>query len=83
MRNRNASRRSFVKLLAAAPLLSQIAARDLYAQAAIPEYQCRFRWEPNSVAMWDNRCAQHFAVWDYYPNVRHGFRVSIVGDRPS
>jgi seryl-tRNA(Sec) selenium transferase len=34
MRIRNSSRRSFVKLLAAAPLLSQIAARDLYAQAA-------------------------------------------------
>jgi len=45
-------------------------------------FQCRFRWTPNAVAMWDNRCAQHFAVWDYYPNVRHGLRVSVVGERP-
>src|SRR5438270_4730660 len=35
-----------------------------------PEFQCRFRWAPASVAMWDNRCVQHFAVWDYHPHVR-------------
>ena len=55
----------------------------LFTHQENPEFQCRFRWAPNSVAMWDNRCAQHFAVWDYYPAVRHGYRVSVVGDRPS
>lgn len=43
-------------------------------------FQVRFRWEPHSVAFWDNRCTQHLAVWDYYPNVRSGYRVQIEGD---
>ncbi len=54
----------------------------LYAQAAIPEYQCRFRWEPNSIAFWDNRAAQHYAASDYFPAVRRMERVTIAGDRP-
>ena len=47
-----------------------------------PEFQCRFQWQPNSVAFWDNRCAQHHAMWDYYPNRRRGLRVTIQGDAP-
>ena len=39
----------------------------LYKQAAVPEYQCRFRWRPDSIAFWDNRSTQHYAVSDYYP----------------
>jgi taurine dioxygenase len=54
----------------------------LYAQAAIPEYQCRFRWQKNSIAFWDNRASQHYAVSDYWPAVRRMERVTIVGDRP-
>lgn len=54
----------------------------LYAQAAIPEYQCRFRWTPNSIAFWDNRAAQHLAASDYFPAVRVMERVTIAGDRP-
>jgi taurine dioxygenase len=54
----------------------------LYAQAAIPEYQCRFRWQENSVAFWDNRACQHYAVSDYWPAVRRMERVTIIGDRP-
>jgi taurine dioxygenase len=54
----------------------------LYRQAAIPEYQCRLRWEPDTLALWDNRCVQHYAVSDYYPNRRVMERVTIVGDRP-
>ena len=54
----------------------------LYAQAAIPEYQCRFRWRPGSIAFWDNRAAQHYAASDYFPNVRAMERVTIAGDRP-
>lgn len=54
----------------------------LYAQAAIPEYQCRFRWSPNAIAFWDNRASQHYAASDYFPAVRRMERVTIVGDRP-
>ena len=54
----------------------------LYAQAAIPEYQCRFRWEAGSIAFWDNRAAQHYAASDYFPAVRRMERVTIAGDRP-
>ena len=47
-----------------------------------PRLYCRVDWEPNTLAFWDNRCTQHHAVWDYWPNSRYGERVSIVGDRP-
>lgn len=56
--------------------------RRLYAQAAIPEYQCRFRWETNSIAFWDNRASQHYAASDYWPAVRRMERVTVIGDRP-
>src|SRR5688572_5684805 len=46
-----------------------------------PDFQCRFSWRPGSVAFWDNRCTQHYAVADYSdPRVMH--RVVISGDRP-
>jgi taurine dioxygenase len=54
----------------------------LYSQAALPEYQCRFRWAPNSIAFWDNRACQHYAASDYFPAVRTMERVTIAGDRP-
>lgn len=54
----------------------------LCAQAAIPEYQCRFRWRENSFAFWDNRACQHYAVGDYAPAMRAMERVTIVGDKP-
>jgi taurine dioxygenase len=53
----------------------------LFRYIETPELQCRFRWEQNSVAFWDNRCAQHHALWDYYPQRRHGYRVTIENDR--
>lgn len=52
----------------------------LYEHAEKPDYQVRFRWQPNSVAFWDNRAVQHLAIWDYYPNVRSGSRVTIKGE---
>ncbi len=55
----------------------------LFRHMEHPDFQCRFRWSPHSIAMWDNRCAQHLATWDYYPEVRHGYRVTLCGDRPS
>ena len=54
----------------------------LYRRATIPEYQCRFVWENNSIAFWDNRSCQHYAVSDYWPEERSVERVTIVGDRP-
>ena len=54
----------------------------LFEHMENPRYHCRFRWAANSVAFWDNRCTQHYAVWDYYPAVRHGLRVTIQGEKP-
>lgn len=56
--------------------------KHLWAQAAIPEYQCRFRWQPNSLAFWDNRSCQHYAASDYYPNRRVMERATVIGDVP-
>lgn len=56
--------------------------RYLVSQSAIPEYQLRWRWTPHSVAIWDNRCTQHYAVMDYPPCVRRMNRATIIGDRP-
>jgi taurine dioxygenase len=54
----------------------------LFRHVETPEFHCRFRWQIDSVAFWDNRCVQHHAMWDYYPQRRHGHRVTIKGDRP-
>ena len=54
----------------------------LVSRAAIPEYQVRWRWRPNSIAIWDNRCTQHYAVMDYWPAVRKMERAGIIGDKP-
>jgi taurine dioxygenase len=54
----------------------------LYRHAANPLFQCRFRWQPDSIAFWDNRCAQHHAMWDYWPHTRSGARVTVKGDKP-
>jgi taurine dioxygenase len=54
----------------------------LISQAYIPEYQVRWRWQKNSVAIWDNRSTQHYAVMDYPPCVRKMERTAIVGDVP-
>lgn len=54
----------------------------LISQAQIPEYQVRWRWRADDVAMWDNRSTQHYAVMDYPPSHRKMERAGIVGDRP-
>jgi taurine dioxygenase len=56
--------------------------RFLFAHVMRPEFQCRFSWRRNSIAFWDNRATQHYAVWDYYPAIRSGYRVTIRGDQP-
>lgn len=51
--------------------------------ASMPELHCRVQWTPNMLTMWDNRCTQHHAVWDYYPGKRVGQRVSVIGEGPT
>jgi taurine dioxygenase len=45
-------------------------------------FQCRFRWTQNAIAIWDNRCVLHHAMWDYWPHERSGRRISVEGERP-
>ncbi len=54
----------------------------LYKQTLIPEFQVRFRWQPHSIAFWDNAPTQHYAANDYYPQRRTMHRVTIKGGRP-
>ena len=52
----------------------------LYAQVSNqPRLQCRVRWAPGTIVLWDNRCVQHHAVWDYFPESRSGERVTVQG----
>jgi taurine dioxygenase len=61
---------------------SQPLLRWLYEHCAKPEFTCRFTWAANSVAFWDNRCTQHYALNDYHGFRREMNRVTVEGDRP-
>jgi alpha-ketoglutarate-dependent taurine dioxygenase len=52
-------------------------------EAFVPEFQVRFRWRKNSVAIWDNRSTQHYAVQDFWPAVRNLERAGMIGERPA
>ena len=54
----------------------------LFAHQTRPEFTCRFRWQPGSVAFWDNRCAQHNPINDYHGFRRIMHRITLAGDRP-
>ncbi len=57
--------------------------RMLYQHVALGvDFHCRVRWEPNTVVFWDNRCVQHHAAFDYFPEVRHGYRATSIGETP-
>ena len=53
----------------------------LISQATVPEYQVRWRYKKNSVAFWDNRSTQHYAVHDYWPAEWKMERAGIKGDK--
>ena len=54
----------------------------LFRHQVRPEFTCRFRWTPGALAIWDNRCAQHYAVNDYQGRRRIMQRITLAGDRP-
>ena len=55
----------------------------LYDHSHRPDFTCRFRWEPGSLAFWDNRCTQHTALNDAGPFHRVMRRVQLAGDVPA
>jgi taurine dioxygenase len=57
--------------------------RYLFQHQVRPEFTCRFRWRPGSIAFWDNRCAQHNAINDYPGQRRLMHRLTLAGDLPS
>ena len=71
------------RIVGLAPNESEAVLDMIHAHATRPDFTCRFRWEPGSVAIWDNRCVQHYAVDDYRDFERVMYRVTIQGDRPS
>lgn len=54
----------------------------LLAHTERANFQCRFQWSENTIAIWDNRCVLHHAMWDYWPHERRGRRVSVRGEVP-
>jgi taurine dioxygenase len=60
-----------------APLL-----QFLFAHQVKPEFTCRWAWEPNAIAFWDNRCVQHNPVNDYHGFKRLMHRITLQGDKP-
>jgi len=54
----------------------------LFRHQVRPEFTCRFRWRPGSLAFWDNRCAQHNAINDYQTHRRLMHRITLAGDKP-
>jgi taurine dioxygenase len=54
----------------------------LYQHCLRPEFACRFRWQPGSLAVWDNRCTMHYAVNDYDGSRRLMHRTQVQGERP-
>ena len=60
-----------------APILS-----FLFAHQVKPEFTCRFAWDANALAFWDNRCTQHNPINDYHGFQRLMHRITLQGDQP-
>ena len=69
-------------IIGLSPIESDAVLDMLYRHLQKPEYQCRFHWEPGSVAFWDNRATLHYAVDDYGEEVRVAHRVTLRGSAP-
>src|SRR5258706_138397 len=54
----------------------------LFRHQIKPEFTCRFNWRPGSLAIWDNRCTQHYPINDYHGYRRVMHRITLAGDRP-
>jgi taurine dioxygenase len=67
------------KIVGVSKLESDRVLSFLYEHCAKSDWGCRFRWHEHSIALWDNRCTQHRAIWDYWPSIRSGYRVQIEG----
>ena len=61
---------------------SQALLTFLYQHMVTPEFTCRFRWQVDSIAFWDNRIVQHKPVNDYWPQHRKMQRITVDGDQP-
>ncbi|MGB8965223.1 MAG: taurine dioxygenase [Candidatus Cybelea sp.] len=64
------------------PRESEALLRLLFEHMAQPEFQVRWRWQPGTLAFWDNRWTQHCALADYFPNRRRVRRATVLGERP-
>ena len=75
--------REFTERLNDLPRLEAKALLDfLFDHVEQVAFQCRFQWTQNAIAVWDNRCVLHHAIWDYWPAERSGHRVTVRGERP-
>jgi len=61
---------------------------EIFKHQARLDFTCRFQWTENTVAIWDNRSVQHYAIADFFPGRGLGYerimdRIAIKGDRPN
>ncbi|NQV82773.1 MAG: TauD/TfdA family dioxygenase [Rhodospirillales bacterium] len=54
----------------------------LFAHQRQDEFTCRFKWQPGSIAFWDNRSSQHYPINDYHGHKRVMHRITLAGDTP-